>query len=98
MADSKFSQLEVNTIALIEFYGKKIREKRYWERGNKQSGGINIYIPPGGNHPKPKPRENFKGSWQPDSPEYLIIKEFLDNHQEYNTKNARLVRGWYGIL
>ena len=91
------SNLEEKALSLINYYGPQIRDKRYWEHGIKQRGGINTYIPPGGNHPKPKPRENFNGPGQPDSPEYLIMKEFLNKYPQYDTRNTKSVRNWYGL-
>lgn len=90
------SDPEKRALLLIKIYGQEIRRKIYWEDGKKQAGE-RIYIPPGGNHPRPKPRENFDGNWRPDSSEYFIIKEFLDKYLMYNTKDAKSVREWFGL-
>ncbi len=98
LIEDNTSKLEQKGLLLINHYGPKIRDKLYWENGTKMSGGVRTYVPPGGNHPKPKPRSNMSDdNWEYDSSEFLLMKEFLSKYLKYDTRNARSVRKWYGL-
>ena len=96
--ENKVSELEGKALLLINYYGPRIRSKQHWEDGKKQLGGTHTYVPPGGKHPMPKFRSNMSDDdWEPDSPEFLLMKEFLSKYTRYDTRNARSIRGWYGL-
>ena len=93
--EKEASALEKKAILMIDKYGPKIRDRVYWNKRNiKMDAG---YIPSGGEHPRPKPYFEKGKTWDFDSSEFLLMKEFLKSFPNYQTRNAKSVRSWYGL-
>ena len=107
------SNLEKNAIKLINFYGPNmdlvLKEGALYKLDGWNGDGeyytsfidISAFFPYGGNHAKPKLISNGTGGFYKDgyedSKEYIIMRDFLNKHQDYNTKNAKCVRKYYKL-